>query len=183
MKIKTKRLILRPWLPDDAEALFEYAKDTRIGPICGWLPHTSVENSREIIEKLLMKDESYAVTLKEKDKVIGSISLMMKKDVRHIDIKDDEGEIGYWLGVPFWGQGLIPEAVRALLERGFEEFNLSVIWCVYFDGNDKSKRVQEKCGFHYHHTLKDVYFPITNDTWTEHICCISKEEWLALKNK
>ena len=46
----------------------------------------------------------------------------------------------------------IPEAVRELMRYGFENLKLNKIWCGYFDGNEKSKRVQEKCGFHYHHT-------------------------------
>lgn len=62
---------------------------------------------------------------------------------------EHEAEIGYWIGVPFWGQGLIPEAVRALLARCFEELGCEAVWCGYYDGNDKSRRVQEKCGFLY----------------------------------
>ena len=51
-----------------------------------------------------------------------------------------------WIGVPYWGQGLIPEAVREIMRHGFDDLNLEKMWCGYFDGNTKSKRVQEKCG-------------------------------------
>ena len=95
----------------------------------------------------------------------------------NFDIEEDEGEIGYWIGVPYWGMGLIPEAVRELLRRGFEDLNLKTIWCGYFDGNDKSRRVQEKCGFTYHHTKKDMVWLLMNDIRTEHVTRITKEEW------
>lgn len=60
MVIETNRLILRPWKEDDAESLYEYAKDPQVGPIAGWPPHASVENSRTIIRKVLSADETYA---------------------------------------------------------------------------------------------------------------------------
>ena len=49
MTLETERLILRPWKEDDAESLYKYAKDPKVGPIAGWPVHTSVENSREVI--------------------------------------------------------------------------------------------------------------------------------------
>ena len=66
--IETERLILRPWNETDAESLYEYAKDDRVGPIAGWPPHTSVENSREVIKTVLSAPETYAVCLKENNK-------------------------------------------------------------------------------------------------------------------
>ena len=59
MILETKRLILRPWDESDAESLFEYAKDDRVGSIAGWPPHTSVENSREVIKTLSGKVRIY----------------------------------------------------------------------------------------------------------------------------
>lgn len=56
MQLETERLILRPWLESDAECLYEYAKDPAVGPAAGWPPHTSVENSREIIQNILAVD-------------------------------------------------------------------------------------------------------------------------------
>ena len=56
MTFETKRLILRPWTEADAEALYKYASDERVGPLAGWPPHTSVENRREIIRAVLSKE-------------------------------------------------------------------------------------------------------------------------------
>ncbi len=171
MELHTKRLILRPWDLSDAEDLYQYAKNPAVGPVAGWPVHTSVENSREIIKTVLSVEETFAVCLKKDRKAIGSIGLMLGKN-SHLNLPDQEAEIGYWIGEPFWGQGLIPEACLALIRRAFEELKLKKLWCGYFDGNEKSKRVQEKCGFVYHHTRKDVTWTLTNDIRTEHITCL-----------
>ena len=73
MILETERLILRPWCEDDAEQLYKYASDAEVGPPAGWPPHTSVENSCEIIRTVLSAPETYAVCLKENGKPIGSI--------------------------------------------------------------------------------------------------------------
>ena len=176
MIFETERLILRPWEETDAESLYEYAKDDRVGPIAGWPPHTSVENSREIIRTVLSGPETYAVCLKEDNRAIGSIGLMVGKQ-SNIGLPDTEGEIGYWIGVPFWGQGLIPEATREIIRYAFEDLQLETLWCGYFVGNEKSRRVQEKCGFTYHHTNRDIHWRAMDDIRTEHITRLSREEW------
>lgn len=175
MELTTKRLILRKWQASDAKSLYEYAKDPRVGPIAGWPIHTSVEDSREIIKNVLSADETYAVIPKDQDQAVGSVGLMIGS-ASNLDIPDTEGEIGYWIGVPFWGQGLIPEAVEELLRHGFEDLKLDRIWCGYFDGNEKSKRVQEKCGFIYHHTNRDIHWKLMDDIRTEHVTCMSRED-------
>lgn len=178
MTLETERLLLRPWEETDAEACYTYAKDPRVGPIAGWAAHTSVEHSREIIKTVLSAPETYAVVLKATGLPVGSIGLMPGK-ASNIGLPDTEGEIGYWIGVPYWGQGLIPEAVRELMRHGFEAWNLEKIWCGYFDGNERSKRVQEKCGFRYHHTRENVPCAIEGMLRTEHITCMTRKEWLA----
>lgn len=180
MVLETKRLILRPWKAEDAQALYTYAKDPKVGPIAGWPVHSDVEDSRQIIENVLSVEETYAVVLKGEKEPAGSIGLMIGQK-SNLDIRADEGEIGYWIGVPFWGRGLIPEAVRELMRHGFEELLLKTIWCGYFDGNEKSHRVQEKCGFRYNHTEKNKPWPLMNDIRTEHITCITKEQWKGIE--
>ncbi len=176
MELVTERLILRPWLESDAESLYQYAKNPNVGPIAGWPVHTSVENSREVIQNVLAVPETYAVCLKEDNKAIGSVGLTVGEK-SNFNLPDNEGEIGYWIGEPFWGRGLIPEACRELIRHAFEDLGLCTLWCGYFDGNEKSKRVQEKCGFRYHHTDKDILWKLMNDVRTEHVTRLTKEEW------
>ena len=176
MILYTERLILRPWEEKDAESLYYYAKDNRVGPIAGWPIHTSVENSKEIINTMLSVPETYAVCLKENERAIGSIGLMIG-DKSNIGLPDTEGEIGYWIGVPYWGRGLIPEAAREIIRHAFVDLHLETLWCGYFEGNDKSRRVQEKCGFTYHHTNRDIHWKLMDDIRTEHITRLTGDEW------
>ncbi|MBR5754162.1 MAG: GNAT family N-acetyltransferase [Clostridia bacterium] len=178
MILTTKRLLLRPWTEADAENLFEYAKDPAVGPIAGWPPHTDVEDSREVIRTVLSAPETYAVCLKSDHRAIGSIGLMIGERA-NLDLPETEGEIGFWIGVPFWGQGLIPEATQELIRHAFEDLGLETLWCGYFDGNDQSKRVQEKCGFVYHHTNKDIHWKRMDDIRTEHVMRLTITDWLA----
>lgn len=180
MIFETERLILRPWKIDDADSLYEYAKDPLVGPMAGWPVHTSVDNSREIIKSVLSKSESYAVCLKGDNKAIGSIGLSIGED-SNICITEDEAEIGYWIGVPFWGQGLIPEAVGELMKYAFEHLKMKQLWCGYFHGNEKSKIVQEKCGFKYQYTIKEKKVELMNDVRTEHVTSINRIQW-SMKN-
>ena len=176
MILETERLILRPWEENDAESLYEYAKDPRVGPIAGWPVHTSVENSLEIIKNVLSADETYAVCLKEDNKAIGSVGLIPLIQP-HTEIKEDEIEVGYWIGVPFWGQGLIPEAVKRLQKHAFEDLGYRAMWCVYYDGNEKSRKCEEKCGFKFHHTEENKPCDLMGDVRTEHFTKITKEQW------
>lgn len=176
---ETDRLILRPWREADAESLYEYAKDPLIGPIAGWPIHTSVENSREIIRDILSMDECYAVTIKPDDRAVGSVGLMVGK-ASNLDLPDNEAEIGYWIGVPFWGRGYIPEATRKVMRHAFEDLGMDVLWCGYFDGNEKSHRVGHKCGFR-HHRTEQKEWPLIGKTVTQHITRITKEEFENLE--
>ena len=109
MELQTKRLLLRAWKESDAEALYKYAQNPNVGPIAGWPPHTSVENSREIIKAVLSAPETYAVVLKETGEAVGSVGIMTaRSEIHSAKIADNECEIGYWIGEPYWGQGLIP---------------------------------------------------------------------------
>ena len=93
--------------------------------------------------------------------------------------RDDECELGYWIGQPFWGNGYVPEAARELLRHGFEDLNMQTIWCGYYDGNSKSKRVQEKVGFVFHHTCEEVPVPLMNEIRVGHTNYMTREKWLA----
>ena len=94
-------------------------------------------------------------------------------------MKPGEAEIGYWIGKPYWGQGFIPEAVKTLLSRCFDELKLDAVWCGYYEGNSKSKRVCEKSGFKFHHTNCDILSPL-GDKRTEHFYLMTKEDYHAI---
>ena len=175
--LETERLILRPWEETDAEACYQYAKDPRIGPAAGWPVHTSVENSRQVILRVLSVPETYAIVLRETGLPIGSIGLHFHSDLAKTE---DEAELGYWLGAPYWGQGLVPEAAKRLICHGFTDLHLNRIWCGYYDGNEKSKRVQEKLGFAYQWTCQEAPVPLLGEIRIGHVNLLTKEAWMAL---
>ena len=170
---KTERLLLRRWREDDAEDLYTYASDPEIGPPAGWPPHTSVEKSREVIRTVLSAPETFAVCLKEDGKAIGSIGFH-RNDLAE---DDNEYELGYWIGKPFWGRGLIPEASREMLRYAFEDLKMRRIWCAYYDGNEKSRRVQEKLGFVYQRKTEGIKVPLLGEIRTGHSNLMTRERW------
>lgn len=153
IRIETERLILRPWKETDVQDFNEYASVDGVGQRCGWLPHKSLEESRMILNLFIREKKTFALELKENGKVIGSIGL----EARDVDLEIDENlrgrEIGYVLNKDYWGMGLMPEAVMAVIDYCFRELNFDWLTCGHFVWNDQSRRVCEKCGFRY---VKDV---------------------------
>lgn len=133
MTLETRRLLLRPWQPDDAEELYRHASDPQVGPAAGWPAHKSVAESRVIIRDVLSATSTYAIVLKESGMPVGSISLRTGTDT-DLTSRDDECELGYWIGSRYWGHGLVPEAARELVEHAFENLGIQAIWCAYYEG-------------------------------------------------
>jgi len=149
--LETERLILRLWKETDVNDMFEYATDPRVGPNAGWPAHENIETSRGIVDRFIEDKDVYAIVLKAENKVIGSLGLHERKpDESLAHLK--QREIGYVLSANYWGQGIMPEAVKRVIKYGFEELDLDLIWCGYFSFNERSKRVIEKSGFNYKFT-------------------------------
>lgn len=182
MELQTERLLLRPWTEEDAECLYRYAKDPAVGPICGWPPHQSVAESRQVIRTALRGSECYAVCLKADRAPIGSVELMLRGQTDMTD-RVDECELGYWLGKPFWGRGIMPEAAGELIRHGFEELNMRAIWCCYYEGNAKSRRVQEKLGFMPHHVSEALTVPLLNEVRRDYANLLTRAQWLTRRTE
>ena len=176
MNLETERLVLRRWEDSDAEDLYSYAADPEVGPIAGWPPHQNVEESRNVIRTVLNGREAYALCRKTDGRPIGAIELKLKG---HTDMtgRDDECELGYWLGKPFWGQGLMPEAVREMLRHAFEDMGMTRVWVGHYEGNTKSKRVQEKVGFRFQWKSEGVEVPLMGEKRTGYVSSLSKDQW------
>ena len=135
-----------------------------------------MNESLDVIKNVFNGPECYAICLKTDNVAIGCIELKLNGRTDMTD-KDDECELGYWIGVPFWGKGYMSEAVREIVRHGFQDLGMNTIWCGYYDGNEKSKRVQEKCGFVYHHTCNEVPVPLMGETRIGHTNVLTKEQW------
>ena len=174
--LMTRRLVLRRWNQKDAEDLYRYACDPDVGPIAGWPPHKNPDESRAVIRDVLNGREAYAICLKEDGRAIGAIELKLNG---HTDLtdRDDECEMGYWLGKPFWGRGIVPEAVTEMLRRAFEDIGMQKVWVGYYEGNSKSKRVQEKCRFRFQRKSEGVDVPLMQEKRTGYVSSLTKDQW------
>ena len=176
--IKTERLILRKWKEKDADILYRLAKDHEIGKGAGWLPHKDADYSKAIIRSILSEDGEYAITLNDDpDTPIGSIGVRIGSSEKRGIKREDEAEIGYWIGKDYWGNGYAAEALSELIRYSFVEIGISTIWCGFFDGNEKSRRVIEKCGLEYHHRNENLFNAMLKEYYNETMMKISAEDY------
>lgn len=147
--LRTDRLILRPWYETDLEDLFEYASVEGVGEMAGWLHHSDMNVSRGILEMFIKDKKTFAIVFKENNKVIGSIGIeKYGREEALSEFFNHKGrEIGFVLGKDYWGQGLMVEAVKAVINYLFNELDYDFLLCGHFDFNKQSSRVQEKLGF------------------------------------
>ena len=106
--METERILLRHWQESDAEALFKYASDPDVGPRAGWPAHKSVEESLEIIRTFFHNDTTWAIVLKETGEAIGCIGYYTH-ETSNIPIGENDCEVGYWIGKPYWNRGICTE--------------------------------------------------------------------------
>ena len=146
--IKTKRLILRKPMIEDAESMFNnWASDSEVTKFLTWNPHESIEVTKTIINHWLDEEKDpktvrFIITLKDNGEPIGSI------DVVHCI--DGNPEIGYCLSKKYWNQGLMTEACKAIVKYLFDKGFKKVLIKAVVE-NVGSNRVIEKCGFKFTH--------------------------------
>jgi len=182
-RIETEKLILRRWQESDLQDFNEYGSQPYVALRTGYDTHTSLENSKEILEKFITDETKWAIELKENGKAIGGIGLEIRNKERE-DIIKREREIGYTMNEKYHGHGYATEAARAMLEYGFTGLGLFIIRISHCESNDQSRRVIEKCGFKFdgvtryrdvwkwdgvlHHFLN---YSLTADEWREQESC------------
>jgi len=178
--LKTKRLILRPWSEKDLVDLYEYAKVDGVGQMAGWLPHKSIESSAEILGSFIEGRKTFAIEYE--GKVIGSLGIEKYKENDFPDYATLQGrELGYVLSKDYWGRGIMPEAVKAVISYLFEALKLDFIMISHFVWNRQSARVIEKCGLQY---IKTVLHTTRYATEEEtKVYMITKEEFFSATQK
>ena len=142
--LKTKRLTLRPWRLSDLQDFYEYASIDGVGQMAGWNPHQNIEESKKILEMFIRDKRTFA--LEYQGKVIGSIGIEEYEEENYPELDSLQGrEIGYVLSKAYWGNGLMPEAVRSVISYLFDTVEVDFILVGHFELNMKSIRVIEKC--------------------------------------
>ncbi len=147
--LETPRLILREWKLSDLDDLFEYASVDGVGQMAGWLPHKNKNETLEILNRFIYGKRTFALIYKENNKVIGSLGIeKYGLEEKLSEFFDYNGRsIGYVLSKDYWGKGLMPEAVKVVIDYLFNVLNYDFLLCSHYDFNTQSKRVQQKCGF------------------------------------
>lgn len=139
--IDTGRLLLRKVSKTDVKDIFEYAQDAEVSKYTSWSPHKAIEDSSAYIEKLKTgKEITWIIEHQADKKAIGSVGFV------NIYPTQKRGEIGYALSRKYWNQGLMTEAVKKIVEFGFETFGFERIEGICFTENIGSARVMEKAG-------------------------------------
>ena len=183
MILYTRRLILRPWTIDDAKWLYEFARDPEVGPAAGWAVHKNVDESKDIIENVLMVENNFSITeLSAPEIPIGTAHLMTMADAE-VDFEAGDFEIGYWLAKPYWGRGYMPEAVTELIRYAFEELNAPTLWIRYFPENEKSARVTEKLGFEYIFRQFDKPQTFLGGVKDLEVVRLTREQWQKIRHR
>ncbi|MBQ9324492.1 MAG: GNAT family N-acetyltransferase [Clostridia bacterium] len=145
-RLETKRLILRLFQREDAEDMFRnWACDSEVTRYLTWPAHESVDVTRHLLEDWIaryggMDYFNWAIEHRETGHVIGNISVVRLDTVR------EAAEIGYCLSRAFWGQSIMPEALRAVMDYLFDTVGLWRVAACHDARNAKSGRVMEKAG-------------------------------------
>ena len=172
--LKTERLILRPWRQEDLEDFYEYASVDGVGQMAGWLPHESKEVTQTILDSFITHKKTFALEMH--GKVIGSLGIENYKEDEFPELDGLQGRsIGYVLSKDYWGQGLMPEAVKAVQKYLFEDECLDFLIVSHYVWNGQSRRVIQKSGFRYLKTIQlQTRYGTIEDTL---VYLLKKEEW------
>ena len=144
MQIETPRLLLRPMREQDVPQVYAWCSEPEVGPPAGWKPHESPEETRRLLrESFFGQDWAFAIVWRKTGQVIGSIALRADERRRNLRARS----IGYALSSAFWGQGLMPEALNALVRAAFADGGIDVLSACCYPFNERSQAVLERCGF------------------------------------
>ena len=153
--LDTEHLLLRRMKVGDAADMFDYAKRDDVTRYLTWHSHKTEEYTKQYlqyVQKQYADGDLYdwALIDRESGRMIGTCGFT------GFDFDNECGEVGYVIHPDFRGRGLAPEAVRRVMQFGFERLHLHRIKCMYMEGNEASRRVMEKCGMHYEGTFRQA---------------------------
>ena len=173
--METPRLLLRHWNPMDLEDFLSFAADPEVMLASGATPAVTPAQGETAFRRALWDSGCYAIVLKETGRAIGKIKF--QKDIRRFQV--NALSIGYELAKPYWGNGYMPEALRAMIQCAFERKNLDVLAIGHFAGNDRSRRVIEKCGFQYEGVIRRAFGRCDGQVFDDVCYSILREEYFA----
>lgn len=172
--LETERLLLRRPTLVDVKAIARLANDRRIAINTRRLPHPYTQDHAVEFVRSLADEIRNTVFLIEHDGMpIGMVGV----DWRH----PDAPELGYWLGVEYWGRGFATEAARAVIDFTFEEFAIENLFSGARVTNPSSRNILEKCGFQWNGVELHRFEALGSSTPVD--CFkLSRGVWASLKN-
>ena len=154
--IETERLLLRKFMVEDAEAMFQnWASDKEVTKFLTWPAYTSLDTAIHILNEWTASYEKpnfyqWAIVPKNLDEPIGSISVVS------INEKTQMAEIGYCIGRPWWNRGITSEALSAVINFMFDQVGANRVQAKHDVNNPHSGLVMKKCGMKYEGTLRSA---------------------------
>ena len=150
IRLETERLILRPMEPRDLTDLHEIASDPEIADMGGGACCKTEAETKMLLEKLIQNNETLGLELKSTGKLVGTFSVQARPwETYPFDFSLRGREFGFDLNRNDWGQGLMPEAVRAMTDYCLNSLGYDFVTCDHFLRNDRSSHAIQKCGFSY----------------------------------
>ena len=135
---------LRPWSMNDVNSLAAYANNYDIAKfMTDQFPHPYTKENAEIFIAFVTKDDPVHIfCIDVEGEAVGGIGIILQTGIHQ-----KNAELGYWLGQPFWGRGIVTNAVKKMIVFTFENYDINRIFARPFATNDASVRVLEKAGF------------------------------------
>jgi len=150
--LETARLILGGYSESDTADLVSLIGAREVAATTLRIPHPyREEHAREFLSGARENEHGFAIRLRANGRLIGGIALSP-------DLNRRRAELGYWIGVPFWGNGYATEAAREVVRYGFEHIQLNRIFASHFEGNEASRRVLEKIGMRHEGRVREAAF-------------------------
>lgn len=159
IEIKTNRLLIRPFKETDLLDFYEYAKIEGVGEKAGWKHHENIETTKRVLKAFIEHKDVLAISMN--GKVIGSIGIHKHYEPKFGGLK--YRELGYVLSQTYQQQGIMTEALRALIPVLFAEYKLDLLICGHAKENIASQKTMLKQGFkEYKRTKKAIYYCLFN---------------------
>ena len=136
--------ILRPWKASDINSLIKYANNWNIAKnLTNQFPHPyTIQDGKAFIEYATKDEPIHLFAIEVNQEAVGGIGIHPQSD---IFIKN--AEIGYWLGEPFWGHGIVSKAIKQIIQFGFSTFDIERIFARPYGTNFASQKILEKNNF------------------------------------
>ena len=175
--LQTERLILRKIVPEDANDMYAYSKDSEVTRYLTWTPHRSVKETERYIKYLQKQYENgsfydWGVVLRENNRFVGTCGYTS------YEREGDALEIGYVLSRDCWGMGYAAEAARCVIQYAFERLHAGRVFAKYMEGNEASACVMRKCGMTFEATYRNSMY-IKGEYKTINVYSLSREEYMA----